>query len=163
MESDKFLRSKTDTSVYLVGDVLHYVPEGEEAPVPQVVENAEYSAECAAHNILVELTGEGEMEAYSPKLHGVMVCVGGRWGSAYVGTHKHKFGLPSFLAMFSKHFINMFYFAKVMGWTKIISYMKQRVLHHPQPSLVCRRSFLKCNPQLPAGAASAVAWRGVGV
>ena len=53
-----------------------------------------------------------------------MVCVGGRWGSAYVGTHKHKFGLPSFLAMFSKHFINMFYFAKVMGWTKIISYMK---------------------------------------
>ncbi|HPJ02994.1 MAG TPA: FAD-dependent oxidoreductase [Candidatus Limiplasma sp.] len=124
LESDKFLRSKTDTSVYLVGDVLHYVPEGEEAPVPQVVENAEYSAECAAHNILVELTGEGEMEAYSPKLHGVMVCVGGRWGSAYVGTHKHKFGLPSFLAMFSKHFINMFYFAKVMGWTKIISYMK---------------------------------------
>ena len=59
LESDKFLRSKTDTSVYLVGDVLHYVPEGEEAPVPQVVENAEYSAECAAHNILVETHRRG--------------------------------------------------------------------------------------------------------
>ncbi len=124
LEADPYLRSKVDTSVYLVGDVLQFVPEGESDPVPQVVENAEYSAECAVHNILVEITGEGEMEAYSPKLHGVMVCVGGRWGSAYVGTHKHKFGLPSFLAMFSKHFINMFYFAKVMGWTKIISYMK---------------------------------------
>jgi NADH:ubiquinone reductase (H+-translocating) len=124
LEADQYLRSKTDESVYLLGDVLQYVPEGETAPVPQVVENAEESAECAVHNILVKLTGEGEMEAYQPKFHGVMVCVGGRWGSAYIGTHKHKFGLVSFFAMFSKHFVNLIYFVKIMGWTKIIGYMK---------------------------------------
>ncbi|MBE0601071.1 MAG: NAD(P)/FAD-dependent oxidoreductase [Firmicutes bacterium] len=124
LEADSFLRSKADPSVYLIGDVLQYVPEGEDAPVPQVVENAEQSAECAVHNILVDVTGEGEREAYAPKFHGVMVCVGGRWGSAYVGTHKHKFGLPSFLAMFSKHFVNLIYFVKVMGWTKVIGYLK---------------------------------------
>ena len=89
-----------------------------------MVENAEESAECAVHNIVVQLTGEGEKHAYAPKFHGVMVCVGGRWGSAYVGTHKHKFGLWSFFAMFSKHFVNLIYFVKVMGWTKIIGYMK---------------------------------------
>ncbi len=124
LEADEFLRSKSNDSVYLVGDVLHFVPKGESMPVPGIVENAEESAECAAHNILVQLTGHGTMHAYSPKFHGVMVCVGGRWGSAYVGGHNKKFGLPSFLAMFSKHFINLFYFIKVMGWTKIISYMK---------------------------------------
>ncbi len=124
LEADSFLRSKQDENVYIVGDVLHYVPQGETAPVPQVVENAEESAECAVHNILTQITGEGEMRAYSPKFHGVMVCVGGRWGSAYVGTHKNKFGLPSFLAMFSKHFVNLIYFVKVMGWTKVIGYMK---------------------------------------
>ncbi len=124
LEADEFLRSKANDSVYIVGDVLQYTPSGETMPVPQVVENAEESAECAVHNILVQLTGQGAMHAYSPKLHGVMVCVGGRWGSAYVGTHKNKFGLPSFLAMFSKHFINLFYFIKVMGWTKIISYLR---------------------------------------
>ena len=124
LESDEFLRSKANDSVYLIGDVLHYVPNGESMPVPQVVENAEESAECAVHNILVQLTGQGSMHAYSPKFHGVMVCVGGRWGSAYIGSHKRKFGLPSFLAMFTKHFVNMLYFIKVMGWTKIIGYMK---------------------------------------
>ncbi len=124
LESDAFLRSKTDESVYLIGDALHYVPEGEERPVPQVVENAEESAECAAHNIVVALTGKGEMEKYAPKFHGVMVCVGGRWGSAHVGTDKHKFGLPSFLAMLSKHFINIIYFIKVMGWAKVFSYLR---------------------------------------
>ncbi len=124
LESDEFLRSKANDSVYLIGDVLHYVPSGESMPVPQVVENAEESAECAVHNILVQLTGKGDMHAYSPRFHGVMVCVGGRWGSAYIGGHKRKFGLPSFLAMFTKHFVNMLYFIKVMGWTKIIGYMK---------------------------------------
>ncbi len=124
LETDAFLASGSDGSVYVIGDALQYVPEGETAPVAQVVENAEESAECAAHNILVQLTGEGDKHPYAPKFHGVMVCVGGRWGSAYVGTHKHKFGLPSFLAMFSKHFVNLIYFVKVMGWTKIFSYLK---------------------------------------
>lgn len=124
LESDEFLRSKSDESVYLIGDVLQYVPEGEKTPVPQIVENAEESAECAVHNILAALTGKGEMHKYAPKFHGVMVCVGGRWGSAYVGTQNHKFGLPSFLAMFAKHFVNLIYFVKVMGWTKVIGYMR---------------------------------------
>jgi NADH dehydrogenase FAD-containing subunit len=124
LESDEFLRSKGDESVYIIGDVLQYTPEGEKLPVPQVVENAEASAECAVHNILVQLTGKGAMHKYAPKFHGVMVCVGGRWGSAYVGTANHKFGLPSFLAMFAKHFVNLIYFVKVMGWTKVFSYMK---------------------------------------
>lgn len=124
LEADEFLRSKADKTVYLIGDVLHYIPEGDKAPVSQIVENAEESADCAAHNIVVELTGIGEMETYEPKFHGVMVCVGGRWGSAYVGTKNHKFGLPSFLAMFTKHFVNLLYFVKVMGWTKVIGYMK---------------------------------------
>jgi len=124
LESDEFLRSKADESIYIVGDVLQYTPEGANAPVPQIVENAEESAECAVHNILVQLTGKGAMHKYAPKFHGVMVCVGGRWGSAYVGTDKHKFGLPSFLAMFAKHFINLIYFIKVMGWTKVFSYLK---------------------------------------
>ena len=124
LETDEFLRSKGNDSVYIIGDILQYVPSGETAPVPGIVENAEESGDCAAHNIVVQLTGHGTMHTYTPRFHGVMVCVGGRWGSAYVGGHTKKFGLPSFLAMFSKHFINIYYFIKVMGWTKIISYVK---------------------------------------
>jgi NADH dehydrogenase len=101
-----------------------YTPEGEERPVPQIVENCEHSADTAAHNIECAITGHGQMEKYSPKFHGFMVCIGGRYGVARVGLPNMMFNLPSWLAMFSKHFINIIYFIQVLGWNKVFSYMR---------------------------------------
>lgn len=124
VQVDKYLRSVDKDNVFVVGDNMFYICEGEERPVPQVVENAEQSADVAAHNIVAAVTGQGEMEGYTHKNHGFMVCIGGRYGVASVGTVNKKFSLPSFLAMFSKHFINIVYFVQVLGWNKIFSYIK---------------------------------------
>ncbi len=124
IQTDAYLRSVDNDSVFIVGDNILYTPEGEDAPVPQLVENCEQSAGIAAKNIICAITGTGEMVAYKPKMHGVMVCVGGRYGVARVGLPNHMFNLPSFLAMFAKHFINIIYFIQVLGWNKIFSYMK---------------------------------------
>ncbi len=124
LETDQFLRSIGNENVYVVGDNIYYTPQGEKNPVPQVVENCEQSADIAAHNLVCAITRKGEMKAYKPKFHGIMVSVGGRYGVAYVGTAGRKFSLPSFLAMFSKHFINIIYFIQVLGWNKIFSYLK---------------------------------------
>ncbi|MGL5435035.1 MAG: NAD(P)/FAD-dependent oxidoreductase, partial [Lachnospiraceae bacterium] len=124
IQTDEYLRSDKHKNVYIAGDNIFYVPEGEQRPVPQMVENAEASADTVAHNLVCELTGKGEMEKYAPKFHGVMVCVGGRYGVANVGLPNKMFALPSFLAMFTKHFINIIYFAQVLGWNKIFSYLK---------------------------------------
>ncbi|MBW7573835.1 NAD(P)/FAD-dependent oxidoreductase [Caproiciproducens faecalis] len=124
IQTDAYLRSVDNQNVYVVGDDILYTPEGEKMPVPQLVENCEQSSDVAAKNIIVALTGTGEMEEYKPKFHGVMVCVGGRYGVAHVGLPNHMFSLPSFLAMFAKHFINIIYFIQVLGWNKIFSYMK---------------------------------------
>jgi NADH dehydrogenase len=53
-----------------------------------------------------------------------MVCIGGRYGVARVGLPNAMINLPSFLAMFAKHFINIIYFIQVLGWNKIFSYCK---------------------------------------
>ncbi|MDD3833684.1 MAG: NAD(P)/FAD-dependent oxidoreductase [Oscillospiraceae bacterium] len=116
LQTDKHLRSTADENIFVVGDNILFVPEGEEMPVPQIVENCEQSADVAAHNIIQAITGKGELLEYNPKFHGIMVSVGGRYGSALVGTASHKFSLPSFLAMFAKHFINIIYFVQVLGW-----------------------------------------------
>jgi len=121
---DPYLRSLDDESVYVVGDNMLYTPEGEERPVPQIVENCEHSAATAAHNIECAITGKGEMEKYKPSFHGFMVCVGGRYGVARVGMPNMMFNLPSWLAMFSKHLINIIYFIQVLGWNKVFSYMR---------------------------------------
>ncbi|MCE5236325.1 MAG: FAD-dependent oxidoreductase [Clostridiaceae bacterium] len=137
LEADAYLRSAKDESVYIAGDNLLFTAEGETAPVPQMVENCEQSAHTVAHNLYCAVTGEGEMEKYAPKFHGVMVCVGGRYGQARVGTQKHMLNLPSFLAMFVKHFINLAYFVQVLGWNKIASYLK-----HEFFTVRDRRSFV---------------------
>ena len=121
---DKYLRSVKDPSVYVIGDNMYYVAEGEEHPVPQMVENCEQSSHTTAHNIIAAITGKDEMEEYQPKFHGVMVSIGGRYGVAHVGLPNHMFKLPSFLAMLSKHFINIIYFIQVLGWNKVFSYVK---------------------------------------
>ena len=137
IEADQFLRSIKDKNVYVAGDNLCYTAEGEKAPVPQMVENCEQSADVVAHNLKCAITGEGEMEAYKPAFHGVMVCVGGRYGQAHVGMPGRMFSLPSFLAMFAKHFINIVYFVQVLGWNKIMSYIK-----HEFFTVRNRRSFV---------------------
>lgn len=124
IQTDHYLRAQDNPQVYVGGDNIYYIPEGESNAVPQMVENCEASAETIAHNILVDVTGQGEREKYQPKFHGSMVCVGGRYGVAHVGLPGKFFGLPSFLAMFSKHFINIIYFIQVLGWNKVFSYIR---------------------------------------
>jgi len=124
IKTDAQLRSLTKNNVFVIGDNLLYVPEGSETAVPQIVENCEQSAHVAAHNLAVLITSKGELEEYKPKYHGFMVCIGGRYGLANIGTDKRKVNLPSFLAMFVKHFINIIYFIQILGWNKVISYMK---------------------------------------
>ncbi len=124
IQVDGYLRSTKHPEVYVIGDNMYYIAEGDKAPVPQMVENCEQSADTAAHNITSEITGKAELESYEPKFHGVMVSIGGRYGVAHVGLPGHFFSLPSFLAMFAKHFINIIYFIQVLGWNKVFSYVR---------------------------------------
>jgi NADH dehydrogenase len=135
--TNEYLQALNDPNVYIAGDNIFYTPEGEKMPVPAMVENAEHSAHTVAHNLLVDVLGEGKKEAYKPAFHGMMVCVGGRWGTAYGGLPGKFFGMPSFFAMLAKHFINVVYFIQVLGWNKIFSYVK-----HEFFTIRNKRSFL---------------------
>lgn len=124
LNTDKYLRSVDKENFYVVGDNINYTLPGESEPVPQMVENCELSADTVAHNIYVSITGKGQLHEYKPQFHGVMVSLGGRYGVARVGLPGLMFNLPSFLAMFAKHFINIVYFIQVLGWNKVSSYLK---------------------------------------
>lgn len=137
IETDEFLRAKGSEDVFIVGDNMFFTPEGHDKPVPQMVENAEHSAGTAAHNVTQAILGTEDFKAYKPSFHGVMVCVGGRYGTARVGLPNFMFNLPSFFAMFAKHFINMVYFVQVLGWNRIFTY-----LHHEFFTIRNRRSFV---------------------
>jgi len=127
VQVDPYLRSTKNQDVFVIGDNMFYIPEGEQTPVPQMVENCEQSSDVAAHNIACAVNGNGEMKQYKPKFHGVMVSIGGRYAVCYLGLPGRFFSLPSFFAMFIKHFINIVYFVQVAGWNKVFSYLKHEI------------------------------------
>lgn len=137
LEVDEYLRAKEYKNVFVAGDNMFYITPGSVAPVPQMVENCEHSASAITKNLTAAVTGKGEMEKYDPNFHGVMVSVGGRYGLANISVGKKSFSLPSFLAMFTKHFINIVYFLQVLGWNKVFSYLKHEIF-----TIRHRRSFV---------------------
>jgi NADH dehydrogenase len=122
IQTDEFLRVAGKDNVFVGGDNIFFIPEGSKAPVPQMVENCESSSHTIAVNIAASIEGK-KMEVYNPKFHGVMVCVGGSYGVAHVGAGNFMMALPSFFAMFTKHFINIVYFIQLLGWNRVYSYV----------------------------------------
>lgn len=122
IKTNEYLQAIGQENVYVVGDNIFYTPKNHDAPVPQMVENAEHSSHTVAHNINAVLKNK-ELEEYTPVFSGSMVCVGGRWGVASVG-RKKQYEFTGFIAMFIKHFVNVIYFVEVMGLHKIWSYIK---------------------------------------
>lgn len=130
------LESVDHKNVYVVGDNIFYIPEGETRPVPQMVENAEQAAPIVAGNIAADIN-KGAKKAYKPGFHGTMVSIGSRYGVANVGLPGKFFMLTGFMAMLSKHFINMFYLSQVVGFNKVWTYMMHEFFHVEN-----RKSFL---------------------
>ncbi|SCZ76319.1 FAD-dependent oxidoreductase [Acidaminobacter hydrogenoformans] len=139
------LQSVDHENVYVVGDNIFFIPEGEQRPVPQMVENAEHSAATVAHNIVSEIKG-GEMEVYKPEFHGAMVCIGGRTGVAHLGMPGKFFGLSGFFAMFVKHFINLVYFIQVAGFNKCWTYLMHEIFHIKDNRSLVGGHFAKASP-----------------
>lgn len=139
------LQSVEHENVYVVGDNIFYIPEGEKRPVPQMVENAEHSASLIAHNIYADIKG-GQKKSYKPVFHGAMVCIGGRYGVAHIGTPGKFYGLTGFFAMFVKHFINLVYFFQVAGFSKCWSYLIHEFFHVKDKRSFVGGHFAKSSP-----------------
>lgn len=139
------LQSLDYKNVYIVGDNIFFIPEGEKRPVPQMVENAEESSPIIAHNIYSDIKGT-EKKSYKPAFHGAMVCIGGRYGVASVGSGNKFFSLSGFFALFVKHFINIVYFVQVAGFNKAWSYLLHEFFHVKDNRSLVGGYFSKSSP-----------------
>lgn len=145
IQTDEYLRSVDHDDVFVVGDNIFYVPEGEKHSVPQMVENAEHSAKLVANNLVAAIKNK-EMKTYNPTFHGAMVCIGGRYGVAQVGGKSKQFAFSGFIAMFIKHFINIIYFLQVLGFNKVWHYLMHEVFHVRKRRSFTGGHFAKSSP-----------------
>ena len=126
-EVDDFMRSPGHHDIFLAGDGVWYLEDGN--PVPQIVEAAEQTAETAAHNISVDIETMlgrkgGQYKTYKGNYHGFMVSI----GSKFAVSHTGGISLSGFFAMALKHVVNMYYLFTLAGVNAVWAYLKHEIL-----------------------------------
>jgi NADH dehydrogenase len=108
LRSNEFMQSVDYDNVFIVGDVLWFSEKNR--TLPQVVETALQTAECAAHNIAADLRGQPK-KSFRSHYHGFLVSVGSKFAVAHV----MGLVLTGFVAMAMKHLVNFHYLWSVAG------------------------------------------------
>ncbi len=80
IDVNKYLQVTDHPEVYAIGDCAYFITD-DGTPLPQFVEAALQTADCAAHNIIAEIKG-AEKKVYKPKIHGTVVSIGGKYAVA---------------------------------------------------------------------------------
>jgi NADH:ubiquinone reductase (H+-translocating) len=122
IQVNDYMQSMDKEEVYAVGDNAYYEIDGK--PIPQIVETALQTGECAAHNIAAAIT-KTEKKKFVLNTHGFMVSLGSHYCVAeLMGTP-----LSGFLAMASKHLVNLHYLWGVGGLRLVWNYMLHEFFH----------------------------------
>ncbi len=122
IQVNDYMQTMDKEEVYAVGDNAYYEIDGK--PIPQIVETALQTGECAAHNIAAAIT-KTEKKKFVLNTHGFMVSIGSHYCVAeLMGTP-----LSGFLAMASKHMVNLHYLWGVGGLRLVWNYMLHEFFH----------------------------------
>ncbi|NYT00374.1 MAG: NAD(P)/FAD-dependent oxidoreductase [Methanocellales archaeon] len=115
IEVNKYLQVTDHPGVYAIGDCAYFITD-DEKPLPQFVEAALQTADCAANNIIAEFKG-ADKKAYKPKIHGTVVSIGGKYAVADIVNLPiiRKLTFSGYLAMLLKHLLNIHYFVLDLG------------------------------------------------
>ncbi|GAB6276566.1 MAG: NAD(P)/FAD-dependent oxidoreductase [Rectinema sp.] len=130
IDCDMELKSTKYPFVYVVGDISGLMLEGK--PLAQIVETAHFTAEAVAKNIIADIDG-GERHQFKPNYHGFMISIGSHYGVSNAGGMMTS----GFLALFIKHFINVWYLLNIAGIDQVWEYLRHEFL-----DMKNRRSFI---------------------
>ncbi|MPW26900.1 hypothetical protein GC105_14030 [Alkalibaculum sp. M08DMB] len=113
--------NKIISSIFIVGDSASY--QDDQGPMPQTVEAAEQSGHTAAMNVASLIKCES-LHKHKQNYHGFMVSVGSKYAVAETG-----FNSSGFIAVFIKHFVNLYYQFMVGGLRQIWNYLRHEFFH----------------------------------
>lgn len=122
IQVNDYMQSIDREEVYAVGDNAYYEIDGK--PIPQIVETALQTGECAAHNIAAAIN-KTEKKKFVLNTHGFMVSI----GSHYCVAELMGVALSGFPAMAMKHLVNLHYLWGVGGLRLIWNYLLHEFFH----------------------------------
>lgn len=114
---NEYMQNVDYDNLYAVGDNLWFIEN--EKPLPQIVETGIQTGNIAAKNIIADIENT-KKQAFKSNYHGFMVSIGGKYGVSNAGGMKTS----GFMAMATKHLINMHYLFGIAGFNAVWSYLK---------------------------------------
>ncbi len=115
-------------NIYAIGDNA-CVKMDIDCDLPQLVEAALQTGECAAHNVYADITAK-EKKEIDPQLHGVMVSIGSNYAVAELKpTSNITIPMSGFLAMMTKHMVNLHYLFGVDKFNLLWEYITHQFGH----------------------------------
>ncbi|PRX27434.1 NADH dehydrogenase [Orenia metallireducens] len=124
IEVNNYLQTSIE-NIYAIGDNTYFETD-DNWVMPQLVEAAVQAGKSVANNIYAEISGK-ELKEFKPQLHGVMVSIGANYAVAELKpTPKITLPISGFLAMMTKHLINMHYLFEVNGLSLIWEYIEHQ-------------------------------------
>ncbi|WP_245584592.1 FAD-dependent oxidoreductase [Spirochaeta cellobiosiphila] len=117
--TNEYMQSEAYENVYIIGDVTWHL-EGHKT-LPQIVETALQTGECAASNIIADIQGK-DKKAFKSNYHGYMVSI----GSKYAVANLMGMMMSGFMAMAMKHIVNLHYLWSVTGFNGCWEYLMAR-------------------------------------
>ncbi|MFQ3621555.1 MAG: NAD(P)/FAD-dependent oxidoreductase [Spirochaetales bacterium] len=114
---NELMQSVDHENVFLAGDILWFVEGGK--VLPQIVETALQTSECAAENIINIIQGKKERKKFKSNYHGFMVSIGSKHAVSNAGGIE----LSGFPAMALKHLVNLHYLWGLAGLNAVWAYL----------------------------------------
>jgi len=113
---NEYLQTLDYPEVYAIGDNAA-IPWNNKKILPALVEAALQTGKTAAVNIAADINGKAKVKI-SPKLHGIMVSIGGRYGVADL----MGISLKGWPVLFMKHMVNIHYLLGIGGLKNGVKY-----------------------------------------
>lgn len=116
VQVNEYMQSMDYKNVYLIGDNAYF--EENSKPLPQIVETAIQTGATVAYNITADILGK-EKKPFKSNYHGVMVSIGSREAVSNVMSVETS----GFIAMGTKHMVNLHYLWGIGGFRQCVSYI----------------------------------------
>lgn len=115
---NEFLQSERYPEIFALGDIASIL-DSQKRQVPATAQDAVHEGRYLAYALPYILKNQKPPRVYSPKKHGFIVALGGKWAiMSYNGIY-----LTGFLAWVVDQAAHIRYYASVVGWFKAVKYV----------------------------------------
>lgn len=121
---DEFLRVRNFDNVFALGDIMEFIDEKTQKPIPGLAYTAQAQGKLIAKNISASLKGK-KLAIYQPEYDAWVAPVGAKYAVAHINS---RITVSGFLAWVVRNLVDLRYFASVLPLNRALGLFKKDIM-----------------------------------